>query len=81
MNVPFVDLICSERLRELPMLQDIAMTTNGVTLSRVLPDLQKAGLNLLNISLDTLVPEKFEFITRRRYTGKYFSPLCRNNKM
>ena len=49
------------------------MTTNGVALSRVLPDLQKAGLNLLNISLDTLVPQKFEFITRRKHTGNAFS--------
>lgn len=60
--------IC-ERLHQLPNLQDIAMTTNGVTLSRVLPDLQKAGLNLLNVSLDTLIPKKFEFITRRKHTG------------
>ena len=42
------------------------MTTNGITLSRKLPQLKKAGLNLLNISLDTLVPQKFEFITRRK---------------
>ncbi|XP_046859098.1 molybdenum cofactor biosynthesis protein 1-like isoform X2 [Xenia sp. Carnegie-2017] len=60
--------IC-ERLSQMPNLKDIAMTTNGVILSRVLPDLQKAGLNLLNISLDTLVPKKFEFITRRKHTG------------
>ncbi|XP_028393493.1 GTP 3',8-cyclase, mitochondrial-like [Dendronephthya gigantea] len=62
--------IC-ERLSELPNLQDIAMTTNGVTLSRKLPALQKAGLNLLNISLDTLIPAKFEFITRRNQNGWY----------
>ena len=42
------------------------MTTNGITLARKLPQLKKAGLNLLNISLDTLVPQKFEFITRRK---------------
>ena len=28
--------------------------------------LQAAGVNQLNVSLDTLVPEKFEFITRRK---------------
>ena len=64
-----VYLISAEQLGELPNLQDIAMTTNGLTLSRFLPDLQKAGLNLLNISLDTLEPKKFEFITRRKHTG------------
>ena len=47
-------------------LQTIAMTTNGVTLARRLPVLKDAGLDLLNISLDTLIPAKFEFITRRK---------------
>lgn len=46
-------------------MKTIAMTTNGVTLSRKLPALQESGLDLLNISLDTLIPAKFEFITRR----------------
>jgi len=52
-------------LRELG-LQTIAMTTNGVTLAKKLPALKEAGLDLLNISLDTLISAKFEFITRRK---------------
>jgi cyclic pyranopterin phosphate synthase len=44
------------------------MTTNGITLGRKLPALKKSGVNLLNVSLDTLVPQKFEFITRRKGT-------------
>ncbi|KAL3873916.1 hypothetical protein ACJMK2_036993 [Sinanodonta woodiana] len=47
-------------------LKTIAMTTNGITLARKLPELKDAGLNALNISLDTLVPPKFELITRRK---------------
>ncbi|XP_021378742.1 molybdenum cofactor biosynthesis protein 1-like isoform X1 [Mizuhopecten yessoensis] len=47
-------------------LQTIAMTTNGVTLARKLPALKEAGLDLINVSLDTLVPAKFEFISRRK---------------
>lgn len=47
-------------------LKTLAMTTNGILLTRKLPALQQAGLNLLNVSLDTLVPAKFEFITRRK---------------
>lgn len=35
-------------------------------LQRKLPALQAAGVTLLNVSLDTLVPAKFEFITRRK---------------
>ena len=46
-------------------IETVAMTTNGIKLPRMLPRLREAGLNLLNISLDTLVPAKFEFITRR----------------
>ena len=41
------------------------MTTNGLTLSHKLQKLYDSGLKSLNISLDTLVPQKFEFITRR----------------
>ena len=42
------------------------MTTNGVTLHRTLSSLQEAGLDKLNISLDTLEERKFEFIARRK---------------
>ena len=53
------------RLRALPGLRDIAITTNGLTLHRNLHALQAAGLTHVNISLDTLVPPKFELLTRR----------------
>jgi len=47
-------------------LRSLGMTTNGVALKRRLPQLRAAGLDSLNISLDTLDPRKFELITRRR---------------
>ena len=47
-------------------IKNLAMTTNGITLSHQLPKLQEAGLDSLNISLDTLIKEKFEFFTRRK---------------
>jgi cyclic pyranopterin phosphate synthase len=53
-------------LKQLDGLKILAMTTNGLLLSRKLPALKEAGLNMLNISLDTLIPAKFEFITRRK---------------
>ncbi|XP_042598877.1 molybdenum cofactor biosynthesis protein 1-like isoform X1 [Cyprinus carpio] len=53
-------------LRKLEGLKTIAVTTNGMNLTRLLPSLKKAGVDLLNISLDTLVPAKFEFIARRK---------------
>ncbi|KAG8223502.1 hypothetical protein J437_LFUL004970 [Ladona fulva] len=42
----------------------VSMTTNGVTLSRVLPELYHAGLSSINISLDSLRPERYGQITR-----------------
>ncbi|CAG8697312.1 22312_t:CDS:2, partial [Cetraspora pellucida] len=47
-------------------LKTLAMTSNGIALKRKLPELVKNGLNLLNVSVDTLDPFKFELITRRK---------------
>ncbi|HZT65147.1 MAG TPA: GTP 3',8-cyclase MoaA [Acidimicrobiales bacterium] len=44
---------------------DLAMTTNGATLGLLAHDLRRAGLSRLNISCDTLRPERFEAMTRR----------------
>ncbi|EEF50222.1 molybdopterin cofactor synthesis protein A, putative [Ricinus communis] len=60
-----IEEICLE-LSNLKGLKMLAMTTNGITLSRKLPKLKDCGLNSINISLDTLVPAKFEFMTRRK---------------
>ncbi|KAJ3194475.1 GTP 3',8-cyclase, mitochondrial [Irineochytrium annulatum] len=47
-------------------LKSICMTTNGIALKRKLPPLVAAGLDTVNISLDTLDPMKFELMTRRK---------------
>ncbi|KAJ2159462.1 Molybdenum cofactor synthesis protein 1 [Coemansia sp. RSA 552] len=47
-------------------LRKIAMTTNGIALRRKLPLLRSAGMDGLNISLDTRDPRKFELFTRRK---------------
>lgn len=44
---------------------ELAMTTNGIRLPELLPSLVEAGLGRLNISLDTLRPERFHALTRR----------------
>lgn len=59
-----VDIVA--QLHQLDGLKTIGVTTNGINLARLLPRLQKAGLTAINISLDTLVPAKFEFIVRRK---------------
>lgn len=60
-----IDDICLQ-LSNLKGLKTLAMTTNGIVLANKLPRLKECGLSLLNISLDTLVPAKFEFMTRRK---------------
>ncbi len=51
-------------LSEIDEISDIGLTTNGVLLPKYAVLLKKAGLNRVNISLDTLNPEKFRKITR-----------------
>lgn len=53
-------------LSNLKGLKTLAMTTNGIVLGKKLPKLKECGLNSINISLDTLVPAKFELMTRRK---------------
>lgn len=45
-------------------IEEITMTTNGVLLARYAETLKKAGLKRVNISLDSVSPEKFSEITR-----------------
>ncbi|XP_031758358.1 molybdenum cofactor biosynthesis protein 1 isoform X3 [Xenopus tropicalis] len=70
-----VDIVA--QLRKLEGLKTIALTTNGINLARQLPKLKDAGLDVLNISLDTLVPAKFEFIVRRKGFHKVMEGIHR----
>jgi cyclic pyranopterin phosphate synthase len=47
-------------------LRDLAMTTNGVLLAEHAPALKEAGLHRVTVSLDTLRPDRFAALTRRR---------------
>jgi len=59
-----VEHLC-ERLAKIPMLETLAMSTNGILLEEKAEALLRAGITHLNISLDTLRPERFEHITIR----------------
>jgi len=48
-----------------PGLHALGITTNAVRLPRYIPTLQRNGIREVNVSLDTLVPVKFQFIARR----------------
>ena len=57
-------------LSEIEGLQDLSMTTNGHRLEELAPALADAGLNRVNISLDTLDPEAFAKISRGGDLGR-----------
>lgn len=57
-----VDLV--EGISQVAGVRSLSMTTNGVLLSRLATPLAKAGLQRVNVSLDTLDPEKFQRLTR-----------------
>lgn len=59
-----VDLI--RGIREIPRVETITMTTNGVLLGNYAKQLKEAGVDGVNISLDTLDPEEFFKITGKR---------------
>ncbi len=57
-----IDLV--RMLRQIPGIKDFAMTTNGTLLPEYAESLKVAGIQRLNISLDTLDPDRYREITR-----------------
>ena len=55
--------IC-EKTAAVSGIREVCMTTNGILLPAMAKDLRKAGVKRLNISLDTLDPEKYRSVTR-----------------
>lgn len=53
-----------EMIAAVPGIQDISMTTNAVLLAHQAQTLARAGLRRVNVSLDTLRPDRFAVITR-----------------
>jgi cyclic pyranopterin phosphate synthase len=56
-------------------LEELTMTTNGIRLHEVVEELDAAGLRSVNVSLDTLIPERFREITRRDHFHRVLSNL------
>lgn len=52
------------RLRQIPQLQELCLTTNGTQLVQHAQALKDAGVDRINISLDSLSPERFKQLTR-----------------
>ncbi len=66
--------LCKE-ISRLPGLQSLSLTTNGVLLGQTAQALFEAGIKRINISLDTLNPEKYTAITGRDYFGQVWEGI------
>ncbi|MDD3876435.1 MAG: radical SAM protein [Bacteroidales bacterium] len=65
-------------VKELALLKgikDLAMTTNGILLNEFAEPLAQAGLHRINISMDTIDPEKFRYLTRGGDINKVFEGI------
>lgn len=62
-------------IHEIDSINSIHLTTNGLLLSKYIHDLVKVGLTGINISLDTLNPNKYKTITRRNGLAKVLDGL------
>ncbi len=62
-------------IRQVPGIQDIALTTNGYFLKEQARDLVLAGLNRINVSLDSLNPQVLAEIVRRDYFARIWAGI------
>lgn len=70
---PFVRLGCTDLIRSIKAvdgIEAVTVTTNGQTLDRYIDELKDIGVDGINISLDTLDPEKYTYITGRGALAK-----------
>ena len=58
-------------------LESLTLTTNGVRLQELAPQLHDAGVQRVNVSLDTLRPERFKKITGRNLLSRVLSGIER----
>lgn len=71
-----VDFI--DQVSQIPGVEDLMLTTNGMLLPEMAFDLKAAGLNRVNISLDTFDPKQFREITRGGEVEKVLQGVFRS---
>jgi cyclic pyranopterin phosphate synthase len=64
-----------EMIANVSGIEDLALTTNGILLDQFAQPLANAGLNRVNVSLDTMNPERYHFITRGGDITKVFKGI------
>lgn len=62
-------------LSQVAGIDDISLTTNGILLSKCAAELKEAGLKRVNVSLDTLKPDRFKRITGSDKLGEVLSGI------
>jgi cyclic pyranopterin phosphate synthase len=65
------------RLFQAPGIEKVCLTTNGVRLAELAPDLYATGLRHLNLSLDSLRPDRYREITGQDHFGDVMAGLAR----
>lgn len=73
LRADLVDIV--ERLARLRGLEDLALTTNGILLPRLAPELARAGLRRVNIHLDTLHPGRLQRLMRFGTVGEIWAGI------
>ena len=61
----------ARRLSRLERLEDLSLSTNATQLERHAADLAEAGISRINVSLDTLRPDRFKEITKGKFEKVY----------
>lgn len=56
-------------------LEDITMTTNGIFVHEYIDEFKAAGIRSLNVSLDTMMPDRFAKITKREHFHRVMSNI------
>jgi len=74
-----LDLV--RKIAQVKGVEDLAMSTNGILLKKFAKDLKEAGLLRVNISLDTLSPEKYKEMTRGGDINKVFEGIKEAQKV
>ncbi len=64
------------RLSAIPGLKQLVMTTNGMLLEKMAGDLRAAGVQRLNVSLDSLRPDTFSAVTRGADLGRVLAGIA-----
>jgi cyclic pyranopterin phosphate synthase len=64
-------------IAKIPKIEEIAITTNGILFADMAEELKNAGLTRVNFSLDSLDPERFNYITRRGNLNDVFHSISK----